>query len=161
MNEEGFNTDHLLRIGVKGGGCSGMTYVLGFDKKTEKDRKILDRCEITTELEGFIPELYSRVDVVREDYYNSQPVSFLPITRFEKNYPIKNLKLKEHDQVQNEQKYDVAFFNEDLPFRDAAPYTQLRVCVLYKDGTKSPIVIISPSIYEKYFNNINITFQLQ
>ena len=37
MNEEGFNTDHLLRIGVKGGGCSGMTYVLGFDKKTEKD----------------------------------------------------------------------------------------------------------------------------
>lgn len=37
MNEEGFNTDHLLRIGVKGGGCSGMTYVLGFDTKKEKD----------------------------------------------------------------------------------------------------------------------------
>lgn len=123
------------------------------DKKTEKDRKILDRCEITTELEGFIPELYSRVDVVREDYYNSQPVSFLPITRFEKNYPIKNLKLKEYNPVQNEQKYDVVFFNEDLPFRDAAPYDQLRVCVLYKDGTKSQIVVISPTIYEKYFNN--------
>ena len=26
-----------LRVGVKGGGCSGMTYVLGFDTKTEKD----------------------------------------------------------------------------------------------------------------------------
>ena len=37
MNEEGFNKDQFLRIGVKGGGCSGMTYVLGFDSKTEKD----------------------------------------------------------------------------------------------------------------------------
>ena len=37
MNEEGFDTNNLLRVGVKGGGCSGMTYVLGFDAKTEKD----------------------------------------------------------------------------------------------------------------------------
>ncbi|PSQ87975.1 MAG: iron-sulfur cluster assembly accessory protein [Bacteroidetes bacterium QH_2_63_10] len=27
-----------LRVGVKGGGCSGMSYVLGFDKEREKDR---------------------------------------------------------------------------------------------------------------------------
>ena len=26
-----------LRVGVKGGGCSGMTYVLEFDQKNEKD----------------------------------------------------------------------------------------------------------------------------
>ena len=26
-----------LRVGVKGGGCSGMSYVLGFDKKREHD----------------------------------------------------------------------------------------------------------------------------
>ncbi len=26
-----------LRIGVKGGGCSGFSYVLGFDEKSEKD----------------------------------------------------------------------------------------------------------------------------
>ena len=26
-----------LRIGVKGGGCSGMTYILGFEDKDEKD----------------------------------------------------------------------------------------------------------------------------
>jgi iron-sulfur cluster assembly accessory protein len=31
MNEEGFDKNQLLRLGVKGGGCSGMTYVLGFD----------------------------------------------------------------------------------------------------------------------------------
>ncbi|HLP17549.1 MAG TPA: iron-sulfur cluster assembly accessory protein [Bacteroidota bacterium] len=30
--------EHALRLGVKGGGCSGLTYVLAFDdKKTEKD----------------------------------------------------------------------------------------------------------------------------
>ena len=31
MNEEGFDTTQRLRIGVKGGGCTGMTYVLGFE----------------------------------------------------------------------------------------------------------------------------------
>lgn len=29
----------LLRIGVKGGGCSGMSYVLGFDEKKEGDEE--------------------------------------------------------------------------------------------------------------------------
>jgi iron-sulfur cluster assembly protein len=37
MNEVGFDSSNTLRVGVKGGGCSGMTYVLGFDKSTEKD----------------------------------------------------------------------------------------------------------------------------
>ena len=37
MNEESFDTSKFLRIGVKGGGCSGMTYILGFDDKSEKD----------------------------------------------------------------------------------------------------------------------------
>ena len=37
MNEEGFDKTQYLRVGVKGGGCSGMTYVLGFDKKEDKD----------------------------------------------------------------------------------------------------------------------------
>ncbi|HET7118251.1 MAG TPA: iron-sulfur cluster assembly accessory protein [Hanamia sp.] len=27
----------FLRIGVKGGGCSGMSYLLGFENKTDKD----------------------------------------------------------------------------------------------------------------------------
>ncbi|MBL7978747.1 MAG: iron-sulfur cluster assembly accessory protein [Bacteroidetes Order II. Incertae sedis bacterium] len=29
---------YALRVGVKGGGCSGMSYVLGFDKKKEFDQ---------------------------------------------------------------------------------------------------------------------------
>jgi iron-sulfur cluster assembly accessory protein len=37
ISEPGFDNSQLLRLGVKGGGCSGMTYVLGFDKKTEND----------------------------------------------------------------------------------------------------------------------------
>jgi iron-sulfur cluster assembly accessory protein len=37
MNEPGFDTTQRLRVGVKGGGCSGMTYVLGFDAPTAED----------------------------------------------------------------------------------------------------------------------------
>ena len=37
MNAQDFDNTQKLRFGVKGGGCSGMTYVLGFDKTTEND----------------------------------------------------------------------------------------------------------------------------
>lgn len=37
MNEPGFDTSQQLRVGVKGGGCSGMSYVLGFDAKQPGD----------------------------------------------------------------------------------------------------------------------------
>lgn len=37
MNEDGFDTAQHLRIGVKGGGCSGLTYVLGFDAQEAED----------------------------------------------------------------------------------------------------------------------------
>lgn len=33
----GFDASMKLRLGVKGGGCSGMTYVLGFDHPKEND----------------------------------------------------------------------------------------------------------------------------
>ena len=39
MSEAGFNKEELLRVGVKGGGCSGMTYVLGFDAPVESDER--------------------------------------------------------------------------------------------------------------------------
>jgi iron-sulfur cluster assembly accessory protein len=32
-----FDKTKLLRVGVKGGGCSGMSYILGFDHKQEND----------------------------------------------------------------------------------------------------------------------------
>lgn len=37
QHEQQIPEDHGLRIGVKGGGCSGFSYVLGFDVKTEND----------------------------------------------------------------------------------------------------------------------------
>jgi iron-sulfur cluster assembly protein len=38
INEPGFDAEQYLRIGVKGGGCSGMSYILGFDHKEEDDQ---------------------------------------------------------------------------------------------------------------------------
>lgn len=35
--EQGISSDHALRVGVKGGGCSGFSYILGFDEKKEDD----------------------------------------------------------------------------------------------------------------------------
>lgn len=36
MTEAGIKTDtHNLRVGVKGGGCSGLTYTMDFDTKVE------------------------------------------------------------------------------------------------------------------------------
>jgi iron-sulfur cluster assembly accessory protein len=37
MNEPGFDQQLFLRIGVKGGGCSGLSYILGFDSRQEVD----------------------------------------------------------------------------------------------------------------------------
>ena len=38
MQHENFDATQKLRVGVKGGGCSGMSYILGFDHPTEKDK---------------------------------------------------------------------------------------------------------------------------
>jgi iron-sulfur cluster assembly accessory protein len=37
MGQPGFDTQKALRVGVKGGGCSGMSYILDFEEKTEND----------------------------------------------------------------------------------------------------------------------------
>lgn len=37
QQEPGFDNSQSLRVGVKGGGCSGMTYVLEFDQKKDGD----------------------------------------------------------------------------------------------------------------------------
>ena len=42
MKEEGVSNDtHFLRVGVKGGGCSGLSYVMDFDDtRTEHDELV-------------------------------------------------------------------------------------------------------------------------
>ena len=37
MSQPDFGPGQYLRVGVKGGGCSGMSYILGFDQKEEDD----------------------------------------------------------------------------------------------------------------------------
>jgi iron-sulfur cluster assembly protein len=37
--QENVPDDYCLRVGVKGGGCSGFTYILGFDEPQESDER--------------------------------------------------------------------------------------------------------------------------
>lgn len=37
MNDTGFDPIQILRVGVKGGGCSGLSYVLGFEPRKVGD----------------------------------------------------------------------------------------------------------------------------
>ncbi len=39
MNAADFDASQMLRVGVKGGGCSGMSYILGFDAREEDDQE--------------------------------------------------------------------------------------------------------------------------
>lgn len=39
MSVDGFDNNQYLRVGVKGGGCSGMTYVLDFAPKEATDEQ--------------------------------------------------------------------------------------------------------------------------
>jgi iron-sulfur cluster assembly protein len=43
MTEGGFNVEHdFVRVGVKSGGCSGLSYELDFDKSTGENDKIFE-----------------------------------------------------------------------------------------------------------------------
>ena len=39
VTEQNIPSTHGLRVGVKGGGCSGFTYILGFDTKKDNDKE--------------------------------------------------------------------------------------------------------------------------
>ena len=42
MSENTIPDDYVLRIGVKGGGCSGLSYTLGFDGDLKETDKIME-----------------------------------------------------------------------------------------------------------------------
>jgi len=39
MDQQELGEDFVLRVGVEGGGCAGMNYVLGFDQKKDGDQE--------------------------------------------------------------------------------------------------------------------------
>jgi iron-sulfur cluster assembly protein len=39
-SEQQISDNHGLRVGVKGGGCSGFSYILGFDQPKEDDYRL-------------------------------------------------------------------------------------------------------------------------
>lgn len=42
MNQDKVAKDAFIRVGVKGGGCSGLTYQLDFDTETKEDDKMFE-----------------------------------------------------------------------------------------------------------------------
>ena len=43
MTEKGINTNtHYLRVGVEGGGCSGLSYVMDFDNEIKKTDDVVE-----------------------------------------------------------------------------------------------------------------------
>ena len=47
MKEEGISNDtHFLRVGVKGGGCSGLSYVMDFETETTETDEIINLPEL-------------------------------------------------------------------------------------------------------------------
>jgi iron-sulfur cluster assembly protein len=47
MMEEGISNDtHFLRVGVKGGGCSGLSYVMDFDTQITETDEIINLPEL-------------------------------------------------------------------------------------------------------------------
>jgi len=47
MQDDGFNSDNdFVRVGVKSGGCSGLSYDLKFDSDKKEDDKVFENNEV-------------------------------------------------------------------------------------------------------------------
>jgi iron-sulfur cluster assembly protein len=42
LGEQKIKDDSFIRVGVKGGGCSGLTYVMDFDSELKDDDKVFE-----------------------------------------------------------------------------------------------------------------------
>ena len=50
--ENDLDESYNLRVGVKGGGCSGLTYQLGFDKETKESDSIIEQHGVKLLVDG-------------------------------------------------------------------------------------------------------------
>lgn len=56
VQEQGYGPEHFIRISVKGGGCSGLSYQMDFDTKMEADdQEFEDKgIKLVTDLRSFL-----------------------------------------------------------------------------------------------------------
>ncbi|SDJ18913.1 HesB/IscA family protein [Natribacillus halophilus] len=52
MKEEEGDPSLMLRVGVKGGGCSGLSYGLGFDTDQNEDDTVIDKSGLGVLIDG-------------------------------------------------------------------------------------------------------------
>lgn len=52
MQENSVPESYGLRVGVKGGGCSGLTYTLGFDEKEKEGDTIIEQNDVKLFVDG-------------------------------------------------------------------------------------------------------------
>jgi iron-sulfur cluster assembly accessory protein len=75
MEEPGFDNSNSLRIGVKGGGCSGLSYILGFDKQQEQDQ-VFESGDLTFIMNPSHGIYLSGMEIHWEDGLNARGFSF-------------------------------------------------------------------------------------
>jgi iron-sulfur cluster assembly protein len=75
MSASDFDKTQFLRVGVKGGGCSGMTYVLGFDQK-ENDDEVYDIAGIPVVMKQAHGIYLMGINIHFEDGLNARGFTF-------------------------------------------------------------------------------------
>ncbi len=75
MNEAGFDSNKFLRIGVKGGGCSGLSYILGFDDHQKTDQ-IFETDEFTYIMNPSHSIYLSGMEIHWDDGLNARGFTF-------------------------------------------------------------------------------------
>ena len=67
MKTKGIPADYGLRVGIKGGGCGGMAFMIGFDKKKETDLSyIVDGIPVYVDKKHTLYLMGKQVDFVDE-----------------------------------------------------------------------------------------------
>ena len=61
LQEEQSLEEYALRVGIQGGGCSGLSYTLGFDSEVKEKDKIFD-------IEG-IKKMLLKLDYIKEELH--------------------------------------------------------------------------------------------
>ena len=68
MSESGFSLDtYFVRVGVVGGGCSGLSYKLDFDKELKPTDQVFENngIKVVTDLKSFLYLVNTTLDILK------------------------------------------------------------------------------------------------